>query len=37
MGNPKKSVAHFIVDNEGLFEFSRKSEYDKIQRNIENS
>ena len=44
MGNPKKNVAHFIVDNEGLIEFSRlalhytgKSEYDKIQKNIENS
>ena len=40
----KKKVAHFIVDNEGLFEFSSlalhytgKSEYDKIQKNIENS
>ena len=44
MGSPKKSVAHFIVANDGLFYFSRllihytgKSEYDKIQKNIENS
>ena len=44
MGSPKKNVAHFIKENDGLFEFSRfvihytgKSEYDKIQTNIENS
>ena len=44
MGSPKKNVAHFIVANDGLFEFSgllihytEKAEYDKIQKNIENS
>ena len=44
MGSPKKNVAHFIIANDGLFEFSKleiyysgKSEYNKIQKNIENS
>ena len=44
MGSPKKNTAHFIISNDGLFEFSKleiyysgKSEYNKIQKNIENS